>query len=173
MEHIIEQEKINALEALTKVNLQVSQLKEELLKLQALESDYLKEREAKVTDRINELLVESAGLIDQITNNYKDVVDFSNALTGYSAVLTQSHTAFLELQAAFEEKVKVFDESVAKQEEKFKETQQGFEVTRATLAAQKRGIENAKQQIENDKLKIESDRGTIERSIIRLKEGKI
>lgn len=161
------------MKALASTNMKVSEVQANLLKLQATEAEYLKQREEKAQARISALLERSHEIISRIGKNYSDVKDFSNSLSTFAGFLLEAQSSFELLQESFEEKTKTWDETIKAQEKKTKEVEKALLVESARIETEKKTIEQAKKKIEEDKRKIADDRGTLERAINRLKEGKI
>ena len=165
--------KMEALKSLAETNLQVSDVKNTLMKLRVEEGNYIEEREKKVLTQIEAMVTESREILGDAYQNYNQIHDLSKNSTEFAKFLSEAYQDFQNLKETFEASTEAWEDNV-------KETQKGFEQIKNQIKVDKVQIKNDKEAVEKaqkalgvERRKIRDERETLERAIKRLKENKI
>lgn len=172
-EHTISKEHMDALKALTDLNLKVSEARAELSEIENTKTEYIVEREKEAVERIEASLNASKDILRETRENYGLVSDFCNTMTGFADFLKEAHARFDEAVASFDESKVIFEAEMSRQENEIAETKKIIATERVKIANDKKSIENSKKTLEKTARKLEDERGTLERAIKRLKLGRI
>lgn len=145
MEHILEKENMDAIKALSDVNIKVSEAKNLLFKLQEEETEYLVQREEKALSKINKVLVESKDLLDKTHQNYESIHEFCRSVSGYAEFLTETYNKFQKLLEIFKERNEIWDKNAKHQDVEFANLRKLIENdTKAVEEREKRVAEETK-----------------------------
>jgi len=170
---ILEQKKMDTVKELANANMKISEAKNALFKLQEEETEYLEQREKKALSKIDNMLVESKDLLSKVYENYEETHKFCREVVKYSEFLSESHEKFSGLLEIFDKKNKEWDKKVEKQQKEFDKLKEIISIEKTFIKNEKTNIEKAQIRLRDERKKLDSDRGTVERMIIRLKEGRI
>jgi hypothetical protein len=171
-EHTVTKEHMDALKALSETNIQISNAKNALFKLQEDETTYLTEREQKALRRIQAALENSSDLIQQTKDNYAEVHDLLKSATELATFIIEAQGNFKQLLADFEERNTIWEADIAKQEERLAELKKQSIADAALIANEKKNIAKEHVKIAHEKQKIDDAWGEIKREINRLKDRK-
>ena len=171
--HTVEKSTMDALKALSDTNLKVSEARGLLLKLQEDETVYLQGREERAVERIDGILKESDSVLGQVSDNYAKTANLSQEVSHVCDQITSLLTTFSECRELFATKCDEFDAFIGQQEDLLVKVKQDLKVQKTLLDNKEKSLEQAKKQIEIDRRKLNDERGTLERALIRLKEGRI
>lgn len=172
-EHTVDKQTMDALKALSDINLKVSEARNILVQLQENETEYLVSREKKAVDRIQTTLDSSKELVEQINKNYDTIADFARSISEGAVFLSDAQKAFRALTEAFTEKQCEWERDIKNQEETITALRNSLKVDAIRLDGDKKTVESANKKLQDDTRKLEDERGTIERTIKRLKEGRV
>jgi len=171
--HELEKNKIEALSALSSLNMRVSEAHNALSKLKEEEKTYLAEREGRFMERIAKILEESEDVLKEAGKNYDEVKSLVQIATDFTQFIVESVEEIKEVRIAFEENTKLFDESVKRREGEIEELRKSVKLDRTQLENDKKTLESNREALKREKKKVQDERGVIERAINRLKEGRI
>lgn len=115
MEHELEKSQMDSMKILAQTNVQISEAKNVLFKLQETETEYLVEREKKAMDMIQGFLESSAGLVQQIKNNHGEVQEFHRTVSEISSFISKVQVNILSLFEEFTKRSDVWDAEYARQ----------------------------------------------------------
>lgn len=171
--HEINKEKMDALRALSDTNLKVSAARVLLETLQKDETVYLQGREKRAVERIESVLKDSGDVLAQVSENYATTANLSNEVSQVCDKITELISVFTESRDLFATKCDDFDAYIGSQEDALVKLKQDLKVQKTMLDIKEKTLERASKQIDSDRRKLIDDRGALERSIKRLKEGRI
>ena len=173
MENIISKENMDSVKALAETNVKISEAKNALFKLKEDETSYLLIREKKVLKSIQKLHDDSAEIIKETKNNWKEVHELLNEASTLATFIIEAQGNFHKLLENFEEKDKLWQESVKKQEKETEEIKKLIKKDTVQIANDKKTLARERELIAIDKRKLADDQALLERNIRRLKENKI
>ena len=162
---------MDSVKALAETNMQISEAKNILFRLQSEETDYLVSREKKVMDRIDELYQTSKTTLDEIQNNYVGAYEILQMASENTKYLKESYSKFQVLISDFSKRNEAWEEEVSKQEERFTNIKKGLNVDTVKIANDRKSIELEQLKMVQDRRKIADDRGTLERAFARLNKN--
>lgn len=162
-----------SIKALADTNIEISKAKNLLFKLQESETDYLVIREKKAMDRIQKVVDDSKELVKEATNNHSDINNLLIEATALVTGLDKVSETYTNLLIEFDERNVEWERHIGKQQDNLEEIRKGLKAERVQIDNDKKSIEQTKISLANAQRKIDSDRGTIQRSIERLRQGKI
>jgi len=165
----VNKEKMEALESLAKTNLLVSEVKATLANLKIDEEKYLAKRETKALARIEFILEESKKISEDAYKNYNDIHNLSKSSSEYVIFLTEVYDDFLKLQEVFEKKTEAWEENIEIIEKNLEDIKRNIKVDKIQLKNDQDSINTRNKEIALEKRKLRDERGTLERTIIRLK----
>lgn len=171
--HTLEKNKIEALSALSSLNMRVSEAHNALSKLKDEEKAYIAEREGRFMERIAQILEESEDVLKEAGKNYDEVKSLVQIATDFTQFIVESVEEIASARIVFEEKTKQFDKSVEKRENEIEELRKAIKLDRTQIENDKKTLENNRELLKREKKKVQDERAVIERAIIRLKEGRI
>ncbi len=173
MENIVSTAQMEALKALSDMNLKVSEVRAELSELETMKEAFIVSREKEVSERIDALLQESRETIKETVQNYQDMKSFHKEVSTFADILRENKESFVKLVDSFEESKELWSKQVEEQENALIEAKKTLTVDRVKIENDRKSIESARKELERATRKLESDRGTIDRKIARLKANKI
>ena len=169
----IEKQKMDALSGLASLNMKISDARSSLLKIEEQESDYIKEREVRVSKKITDLLEESAGILKKVSENYEEVHEFVGIVTGFSDFLEQSHERLQKLRKTQENNEEEWSKTIEKQQKEIDAIKDGIKVDRTVLDKDKESLLRKEQSLRKLEKQLQDKEGAINRKITRFKEGRI
>lgn len=172
-EHIVRKEHMESLKALSDVNIKISEAQNELFKLQESETEYLVTREKKAMDRIQKVVDDSQELIKEADKNHGQIKELLTGVSQFAEKLIKAQIDFHDLLAEFEEQNVEWEKKIGKQQDDLAEINKQQKVVQVQIENDKKSLEVAKNKLQDDQRKLDSDRGTVERTIKRIKQGKI
>lgn len=173
MEHTVDKQTMDALKALSDINLKVSEARNVLTKLEETETEYLVSREKKAIKKIQTTLDSSKELVEQINKNYETISGFAHSVSDGAVFLSKAHGSFTALVEAFAQKQTEWERDIKNQEETIVALKNSLKVDMVWLEGEKKTLDYGNKKLHQDSLKLEDERGTLERAIIRLKQGRI
>jgi hypothetical protein len=169
----IDSEKMKSLKALADANIAVSTVKGTLAKLKTDQHEYLKEREVKAIKQVQAVLDESQTVLKDAFANYVAVNELGREVSELSTFITEAYTDFLELKGLFDEMTSEWEASVESTKKELEETKKQILIDRAHIEKDKEEVAKSWKLVATARRKNKDERETLERAIIRLKEGKI
>ncbi len=169
----VTREHMDALKALSSVNLKVSEARNSLTKLQEEETEYLVSREKKAVDRIQQVLTQSHSLVEETNKNYEIIQDFARSVSEGAEFLSGAREKFNELVAAKEKKYQLWENSIKNQEETIVSLLKGLKIQEVDVLSAKSVLDAESRKLKLDITKFNDERGIVERQIERLKEKRI
>lgn len=164
---------MDSVKELAATNLKISEAKNIIFKLQEDETVYLEEREKKALVRIDKVLEDSRELLDLTKGNYNEVHEFCKTISSFANFLSEAHTKFGGVLESYKERNDEWNIEIDRQNAELEEIRKNITIERSLLANEKKNIEKAREGIEKEMKKMVDERGTLDRAIIRLKEGRI
>jgi len=173
MEHILTKENMDAVKALADTNVKISEARDSLAKIKALESSYLSDREKKALEVIEKVIKDSENLLKEAKGNYEQVISLYKTVSEFSSFLADSYKQFKEMLVEFEKKNTLWTASLNAREEELSQIKETVRLDKIRIQNDRESLNRKEEDLRSDRRKIEDDRATIERTIIRIKEGKI
>lgn len=173
MEHKLSGEEMNAVKALADTNMKISEAQDTLFKLKASEEAYIEEREKKTLAGIQKLIDDSSALVDEARENYTKVQAFSGEVSNFVNSLFILSEQFTKLIDSFDKRNAEWEVNVARKDKEIADARKNIEIDKAKIETDRKRIKEQGAQILEQRIKLEDERGTIERMIIRFKEGRI
>lgn len=171
--HFVTTEQMQALKALSDVNIKISEAHNLLQKLQEQETEYLVIRETKALDRIQKTIDDSASLIKIADENYGQIKTFTRSIGSFIDHLTKLTDEYNQLIAEFEARNTKWEQGIGKQQDEIDWQIRHLKVQQVTIENDRKSLELERSKLVEAQKKLHSDRGTLDRAIKRLKEGKI
>lgn len=172
-EHIVDKEKMDAFKALADTNMKISEAKGILFKLQETETEYLEAREKKVLERIQKVVEESQELVNEAKENYQEMVELGRLTSDFSKSLVALHDLYRKAFTGFEERNILWEKQIGEEQDALIELRKGMKVEKMQIDNDKKSLEKAKTAHAEEDKRIRDKWGEIERTITRLKEGRI
>lgn len=169
----VDTKRMEALRGLADLNIQISNARTALTKLQEIETDYLVSREKKAMERIDGILKRSEDLIAEAGKNYEQITDLSKAVAEGAAILGEAYEAFSEVARLFEERGIIWEKDAKRQEERIEKAWQAIKIDRVKLDNERATVEDSKKDLAEKVRKYTDDRAALERDIKRIQKGKI
>lgn len=173
MEHILTKEKMDAMKALADTNIKISEARDSLAKIKALESSYLSDREKKAIEVVEKVIQDSENLLKEAKGNYVEVMSLYNTVSEFSSFLADSYKQFNEMLVEFEKKNMLWTSSLKAKEDELSQITETVRLDKIRIKNDRESLNRKEEDLRSDRRKISDDRAMIERTIIRLKEGKI
>lgn len=173
MENIVTKEHMEALQALSGVNIKISEAFNKLRDLEQKETEYLVEREKKAVDRIQKTIELSKGLLHEADKNYGQIKEIENVLTKSVNDIEKLSTDYAQLLEDFAIRNNQWEKQITEQQNDIAAKTRDLQIIRIELENDRKNIELAQKRLEEGQTKLASDRGTLERTINRLKQGKL
>ena len=173
MEHTVDKQQMEGLQALAQTTMKVSEAKANLYKLEETETEYLVAREQKAMDRIRKVHDDSAALLQETQTNYAEVHQILRTVGEASAFIGEAYTAFKALLTDFEARNEAWEANCKAWEDHTKAVKDALKVERTKIENEKVSIETTKKGIAEDRRKVDDMRQTLDRAIKRLKDNRI
>lgn len=164
METTLSKENMDAMKALAKANMDISDAKNILFKLQEDETIYLEVREKKALDKIQKAISDSAALISEIKNNNESVHEFCMTITEHSQFLNESYRKFQDLIEIFKKRNDLWDDNVRLQQKEIAMMRKSVENDQKELDEQKDELKVIKKRLSEEKSLIESRQQALQNS---------
>lgn len=169
----IDSQKMEALKALSNLNLQLSEARELLFKLEEEETTYLIAREKKAMERIQKVVDDSRSMLNEADQNYEQIKTLAVEIAQFIEGLSQIKGDFQKLIAEFEQRNEEWERQIGKQQDDIFETRKALKIQATALANERKNIEQARNKLADEQRKLEVDRGALKRAIDRLKNNRI
>jgi len=157
----LQQEKIEILRELANTNIQISNAKNTLFKLQEDKTAYLEEREKETLQQIDQLVQESGDIIVQVQKNYDEIHQFCNTISEYSDFLLEAQDKFQSMLETFQARNEVWDENVKRQYQELAVLRKEVEQDQKDIEIRENRIQKKTKDLENQRLQIESKQATL------------
>lgn len=164
---------MEALQALARANLDISEARNTLLKLQETETEYLVSREKKALDRVQKTLELSHNLVEETNKNYESIQDLAKMVAQGFTILDEASKAFSQLVEARDKKFELWERDITNQETTVAASRNALRVELSELDSQKSQLKSVTLGLAQDKRKFQDEKGIVERQIQRLKENRI
>lgn len=168
--HTIDKQQMDSMRILAETNMKVSETKNSLITLQQAETDYLVKREVKALDRIKMLFANSADILEQTKNNYKEVREILTWASDLVTYIKEATINFQKLISEFEERDTLWHEEVGRQEEKFETLKRQIKIDQVRIDNDKKSLKREQELVDIDRIKVNDMREELKRAINRLKE---
>lgn len=169
----VTKEHMDALKALSEVNLKVSEARNLLVKLQEQETEYLVSREKKAVDAVQNVLAQSHELVEETNKNYDYLQNLSKSVSEGVRFLAEASEAFKSLAELKDEHYTLWERDIKNLESTVTSLRNGLKVGLEAIESDKRQVEAGNAKLKEDQRKLNDDRKEVERAIKRLKEGRI
>lgn len=164
---------MEALKALSDLNIKISEARSTLFKIQEDETAYLMRREQAALDRIEEAVTKSRDLINLVDENYAQIQELTNGVTDTIKNLWEYHKELYSYQEDFERRNQEWEKRIGKQLDDIEEQKKNLLIRKAAIENDKKGAEEERKKLVEDQKKLHKDRMSLNNAIIRLKKGKI
>lgn len=172
MENQVTHEQMNSLKALADTNIEISNAKEVLFKLQETETQYIIDREKRVMERINKIVQDSGDTLAQAYENYHETTRFYETVSSFASFLSDSYESFRETVSKFDEKCQLWEQGMLIQEKSVADLLQIIKNDKIRIENDRKGIEAKNKSLEREEIRLIDMRGTLEREIERLNNKK-
>lgn len=170
---IISAEQMESMQALADISVKISEAKNLLFELQEQETEYLKNREKKAGDRIQQIVDESREMVKEADNNHSKIKVLSSGLSGFVGNLVKAQEDLHSLFEDFEERNVEWEKDIGRQQDDIAEIRKQQKIREVELINTEKSLSLARKKLGDDQKKLNSDRGTLERAIQRLREKRI
>lgn len=171
MEHVVSAEQMEALKALSEMNLKVSEAKRNLIELEETETEYLVKREKKALLTINRAYEDSKQLIDETKNNYQKIREVLGLISESTTFISEMQGKFKSLISDFEAQCVEWDKKYQEEIRELSEVRQQVKVDRIKLESERKVIERERKALENEKKVIESRQTQIKSALELIKKS--
>jgi|SRR6185369_14092070 len=172
-QHTISHQEMDSAKALVDINLKVSEATNLLFKLQEQETEYLVLREKKAMDRIQKVVDDSKEMVEEADQNHAQIKALLSGISEFVDKLLKFQENLTDLLRDFDERNVAWEQDIGRQQDEIASTRQRLKAEKVQIENDSKSLESARIKLTNDQRKLDSDRGTLERTIKRLKEGKI
>jgi len=173
IEHEFEKEKMDSIKALADTNVKIGEVKGVLENLKKDEVVYLEEREKKAIEVVDKVLTDSKEILGEATKNYQGVKDLLNSASSFADFLKEAYTSFSSLVEKFSEKSAIWEEEVTRQQKEIADIKQQISDDQVRIKNDREALQRKEASLAVEKRKIDDQRATLERTINRLREGRI
>lgn len=160
-DEILSQEKMKIVKELADTNIKISEAKNILFKLQENETEYLEGREKKALHKIQEVLTNSAELLDQTQKNYESVHEFCKTISDYSDFLQDTHGKLQSLIELFNKRNELWEENIRKQDEESARQKNIIKQDTKSIEEREKRINVAREDIKKEREHIQSQQATL------------
>jgi len=164
---------MQALQALSEVNIKISEARNLLLELQEKETEFIVLREKKVLKRIDEVIKESQNLLSIVDQNYKHISEITVGIADFNEKIGRLSAEYTSLIAEFEAENEEWERRIGRQLDDIATQKQNLKILEAFLQNQREGIQQEREKLVEDQKILHKDRQSLKNAIIRLKKGKI
>lgn len=168
MENIVTKEQMESLQALSDLNIKISEARNELIKLQENETEYLVLREKKAMDRIEKTIQDSQELLQIANKNYGEIQEIVGLIHEFTASLIKLSQDYRQLIATFEERNVIWERNIGKQQDELNIMKQNLTALQTFLENDRKGLELERAKLVDDQKKLASDQGLLQRNIKRI-----
>lgn len=158
---------------MAEANIQISEAKNTLFKVQEEETEYLVAREEKALVKIQKVLEDSTELLTQTYENYEEIHSFLRTVSEYAKFIKDTHQNFQQMLAEFHERNAEWDKEAELEHEKAKTLKREIKIDKIQIENDRKSIERGKKLLAEERIKIEDERSTLKRAVERLKDNKI
>lgn len=169
----LEKSKMDSIKEIADNNIKISEAKNALFKLQEEETEYLMVREKKAMHRIQKTVEDSAELVEEANKNHGQIKELGNEVSQFVQNLIKISSDYHQLLKEFEDRNVEWECNIGQQQDDIAKIKRHLNIEAVQIQNDKKSLEQAKKQLIDDQKKLASDRGTINRTINRLKEGRI
>jgi len=168
MENIVTKEQMESLQALSDLNIKISEARNELIKLQENETEYLVLREKKAMDRIEKTIQDSQELLQIANKNYGEIQEIARLIHEFTASLIKLSQDYRQLITTFEERNVIWERNIGKQQDELNIMKQNLTALQTFLENDRKGLELERAKLVDDQKKLASDQGLLQRNIKRI-----
>lgn len=161
MEKIIEKDKMDALKALSNVNLKISEAKNVLEGIKKEEAQYIESREKEVTKKIENVLEESRLLITETKSNYQEAKELYINASSLAQFLVEVYGSFTKAKEEFDRRNELWDANFKQQGTELVQLRKEVEIDQKGIESEKKGLEIIRENIKTDRQNLESQRVTL------------
>lgn len=173
MEHVLDKEKMEAIEAIAALNLKISETSNNLRELQEKEAEYLVLREEKAVARVTKALNDSSEMLQEINKNYESITILKNSVFDLCEYVATVKSSFDLLIARHDESVAQHENHITEQEQKISQAREEIRIQKEVIEQEIKSIERQKEDLKKQEIKNNDERATLERAIARIKKGKV
>lgn len=170
---VLDPEKFNAMKELATISENIAKGEAVLKELKETTDAYVLEREENVKARIAEILKESYESLQKISENRDALQRYASELGSFASGLMELLKEYRALKVTLDEKAELDGKSLKEALEKIASARQQLEIQRGTIQADADANSRERAWIAEEKRKLADERATLDRAIIRLKEGRI
>ncbi len=171
-ENTVSQKHMEALQALAKATMDISEANNTLRKIREEETEYLVSREKKALVRIQEVLDISHNLVEETNKNYESIQELAKTITEGAELLASATDSFFSLIETKDNKFKEWENAVKNQEETVVSLRNGLKVEATAIESAKSQVQKDKDELLKERRKLDDERGTLDRAIERLKNNR-
>jgi len=164
---------MEALQALSGVNIKISEARETLAKLEKDKDAFLEARALDEVARLTQVLADSKQLIDSIDANYGEITELATIVKETAASLVSIHDGFAAYVRSFEKYQQERNAQLDARAGEVREMAQAVKVDRAKLKNEMISLEGVKKNINERETKLKDGWDELNRAIERLKKGNI
>jgi chromosome segregation ATPase len=166
----LEKDKMDTLQRLAQVNIEISAGKAILQNLKVDVEDFLKEREILEKGVIDRVRVESKQIIDEIHKDFSKIDAYYNEIRSYTGFLKELQENIHTQVETFKETSQNFIEYIALEQHKLSEQRKDIQSDRNIIENELESIKKMKEQISKDTQYLESQQATLTNSYKEIKK---
>lgn len=153
---ILKKEEFDSIKKLSDLSIEISKMKEKLIKLEETETEYLETRENKAKDQITKILIDSEDLIKKTRKNYTEITTFCDTTLTYSKFLDEIYDKFTKMLEDFNKNSELWDKHIESQVIEISKQKKELEDDTKKIEDKNKDIKNKLELIEKEKALIES-----------------
>lgn len=166
-------EGMTSAKALVNLNIEISEARNVLFKLQSEETSFIENREKKTFKAIQALVETSKDLIKEAELHHGEIKELFIETTQFLQRVQEVYTALQELRVTVTSSMNLFETNVSEHEGQVADIQKQFLAERASITSDKKFVIREKNKLQQEWRKIEDEKSTISRTIERLKNNRI
>lgn len=166
----LNREHLEAVEALAKVNMEISSGKAILMQMKGDVKNFLSERERLEKDAIAKIYAESSDLIASISKNHAKVKAYYNDIRSQTVFLNEMQESLAVMIKDFADSVTNFTEYTKQETNRLSGLKKDLETEEKMIEQEKKGLERERAEIHKDRKHLESQQKTLEISYQEFKK---
>lgn len=164
---------MEALQALSGVNLKISEAREVLAQLESGKEKFLEARGNDEVARINQVLADSKALLDNINANYGEITELATIVKETAASLVSIYNAFDQYVGWWQQYRADREKALDERESQVRALLRQCGIDRTKLSNEAAGLETIKESLKKREMQLADDRAALEKNMKLFKEGKI
>lgn len=155
------------------INIKISEGKAALAQLEKLKNSFFEEREVALIKKINKILEESGGILNQAKSNYTEVHALYLEVCECVDFINECYADIKKQVDDFNEKSTAQQETIIRKEEELSELRKRLENDFESIKKDRQFVENQRTAMQGERRKLIDGQEALKRAIDRLKINKI